>query len=99
MNKVFPGTVKCDLLNRGGCGDGKCIVCCSGGRGDCRKNGAGYRISCQECPLDGLVADYEGETGINAYSWGLEHQNSINEDESSPLWPSLYGHPALRKKS
>ena len=78
--------VKSYPLKRGGCGDDKCMVCCSGGRGDCRKNGAGYRISCHECPLDGLVGDYEGETGRNAYSRGLEHQNGLKiEDESSPV--------------
>ena len=79
--------IKHDPLKRGGCGDDKCMVCCSGGRGDCRKNGAGYRISCQECSQDGLVANYEGETGSNAYSRGLEHQNGLkHEEESIPLW-------------
>ena len=37
--------------------------------------------------LEGLVADYEGETGRNDYSRGLEHQNGLkNIDESNPLW-------------
>ena len=34
-----------------------------------------------------MVAEYMGQTGQNAYSQGLEHQNRLrNEDESSPLW-------------
>ena len=46
-----------------------------------------YRISCLECPDDGLVTEYEGETGRNGCSRGLEHQSGLrNEDESNPLW-------------
>ena len=79
--------VKSDPLGKGSCDDDKCMVCMTGGKGKCRKNGAGYKISCLECPKDGLVAEYEGESGRNAYSRGLEHQNSLrNENKSSPLW-------------
>ena len=79
--------VKSDPLRKGGCGDEKCMVCTSEGKGSCRRNGAGYRITCLECPEDGLVTEYEGETGRNGYSRGLEHQNGLrNEDESNPLW-------------
>ena len=31
--------------------------------------------------------DYEGETGCNCYSRGLEHQDGLrNEQENNPLW-------------
>ena len=79
--------VKSDPLRKGGCGDEKCMVCTSGGKGCCRKTGAGYRISCLECPEDGLVTEYKGENRRNVYSRGLEHQSGLrNEDESNPLW-------------
>ena len=40
--------------------------------------------------LDGgrkMVASYEGESGRNPYTRGLEHQNDLrNKNENSPLW-------------
>ena len=40
------------------------------------------------------MADYEGETGPNAYSQGLEHQNGLkNIDESN-----LYGSTAQSRR-
>ena len=63
------------------------MVCTTGGKGDCSKSGSGYRITCQKSPTDNLVAGYEGETGRNPYSRGLEHQNDLRtEKETSPLW-------------
>ena len=73
--------IKSNPLRKGGCGRADCLVCSTGGKGDCSRSGAGYRILCQECPADNLVASYEGETGRNPYSQGLEH-----EKELSPLW-------------
>ena len=33
------------------------------------------------------VVNYEGETGCNCYSRGLEHQDGLrNEQEDNPLW-------------
>ena len=79
--------LKSNPLRKGGCGRTDCLVCSTGGKGDCSKSGAGYRIECQECPADKLLTSYEGETGMNPYSRGLEHERDLrSEKESSPLW-------------
>ena len=74
-------------LRVGGCGRGDCMVCSQGGKGDCSRSGAGYRISCLECPDVKIEAAYEGETARNPYSRGLEHLKDLeNKSEKSPLW-------------
>ena len=74
-------------LRVGGCGRGDCMVCSQGGKGDCSRSGAGYRISCLECPNVKIEAAYEGETARNPYSRGLEHLKDLeNKSEKSPLW-------------
>ena len=90
--------VKSGPLKKGGCHDLKCMVCTTGGKGVCRKNGAGYRITCLECPKDGLVTNYERETGQNAFSRGLEHQDGLrNEERSSPICKHCIIHHNSRK--
>ena len=63
-------------------------MCCAKGRpGKCEQNSAGYRIKCESYLEKGKFVHYEGETGRNAYSRGLEHQEDLrNEKEDSPLW-------------
>ena len=63
-------------------------MCCgTGNPGGCEKNGIGYRISCEVCQKEDIVAEYEGDSGRNGYSRGLEHQQGLrNECEKSPLW-------------
>ena len=85
-------------LQEGGCGRADCLVCSNGGKGDCSKSWTGYRILCQECPADNLVASYEGETGRNPYSQGLEHESEFkNENDSSSLWKHCTLQHASRK--
>ena len=60
---------------------------CLGHPGGCERNSVGYRITCQACQGAGSWTQYEGESGRNAYSRGLEHQQDLrNEKEDSPLW-------------
>ena len=62
-------------------------MCSSGERGNCEKNSSGYRIICKRCQEDNRKAIYEGETGKNSYSRGLEHQDGLRlEHEDNPLW-------------
>ena len=63
--------LKSNPLRAGGCGRDGCMVCSMGGKGDCSRSGAGYRISCMECPKVKVSAAYEGETARNPYSRGL----------------------------
>ena len=63
------------------------MVCTRGDKGDCSRRGAGYRITCLECPRDKMQVAYEGETARNAYSRGMEHEKDLkNKSEKSPLW-------------
>ena len=79
--------VKSNPLMKGGCERLDCMVCVTGGKGDCRRSGAGYRITCLDCKEDDILATYEGETGRNPFTRGLEHKDDLkNKSESSPLW-------------
>ena len=64
---------KPDPLSPKNCGREDCFSCTSGGGGDCSKSCSAYRIECEECPKSNLTAAYEGETGRNGYTRGLEH--------------------------
>ena len=84
-------TVKSDAksepLRRPECGREKCMCCSTGNPGNCEKNYVGYRITCETCQRAGIIVEYEGESGRNAYSRGLEHQQGLrDEKEDSPLW-------------
>ena len=69
------------------CGRENCLSCASGKPGNCETNSVGYRIQCNVCQRDGIRSIYEGESGRNAYSRGLEHQQNLeSEKEDSPLW-------------
>ena len=74
---------KAEPLRRSKCGREDCFPCKTGG-GNCRKNGAGYRITCKRCLQ---VVTYEGETGSNGYSRGKEHQCALElKQEENALW-------------
>ena len=63
-------------------------MCCAKGRpGKWEHNLAGYTIKCESCLEAGKYVHYEGETGRNAYSRGLEHQEELQDEEKkdSPL--------------
>ena len=89
--------LKSNPLRKGGCGRNDCMVCTKGGKGDCSRSGAGYEISCLECPKVKITAEYEGETARNPYSRGLEHGKDL-EKESEPIMEALQ-HLARRQKS
>ena len=70
-----------------GCGRENCLCCSSGNPGECETNSVGYRITCDTCLVSGKAVVYEGESGRNAYSRGLEHQADLrNKVQDSPLW-------------
>jgi hypothetical protein len=78
---------KSDPLSPSKCDRNDCFPCTSGGGGDCSKSCAAYRLECEECPKNDLTAVYQGETGRNCYSRGLEHLAGLkNEKEDNPLW-------------
>ena len=78
---------KAEPLRLKGCGRKDCLCCSKGKPGMCETNSVGYRISCDSCRGAGKFAHYEGETGRNAYTRGLEHMEDLrNEREDKPLW-------------
>ena len=82
-----------DPWSGGPCGRRRCFPCRREGGGDCWAEGVAYSLWCLECGYQ--VARYQGETGRNAYSRGLEHLDSLaTKDEStSVLWlHSIFHH-------
>ena len=78
---------KSEPLRKSECGRESCLCCESGNPGGCEKNGIGYRIICEGCQEAGTIAEYKGESGRNAFTRGLEHQQDLrNECEKSALW-------------
>ena len=78
---------KSEPLRRASCSREDCLCCGKGKPGGCERNSVGYRITCASCQEAARAAVYEGESGRNAYSRGLEHQNDLRlEVEDSPLW-------------
>ena len=66
---------------------GKTFLCSSGGGGNCEKNSSGYRVTCLTCQRAGIESSYEGETGRNGYTRGLEHLAALRlEDEENAMW-------------
>ena len=81
------GDPKPEPFRRAGCDRVTCLVCSGGEKGNCEKNGSGYRISCRRCENEGKKVIYEGETGKNPHSRGLDHQDGLRlEHEENPLW-------------
>ena len=63
------------------------MVYSTGGKGDFSRSGAGYKITCLECPKVQIKAEYEGETARNPYSRGIDHQRGLEYMcEKSLLW-------------
>ena len=79
--------VKSDPLSPSTCEREDCFPCTSGGKGDCSKSCSSYRMECEECEKFDMKAVYEGETGRNCYSHGLEHLAGLSsEKDDNPLW-------------
>jgi hypothetical protein len=85
--KSVKADAKSEPLRSKECGRIECMSCTPGGKGGCERNGIGYRITCEGCQGNGVIAEYEGESGRNGYSRGLEHATDLrNESYKSPLW-------------
>ena len=68
------------------CGRENCFPCSTGG-GNCEKNGIGYRVTCLTCLGAGRSSQYEGESGRNGFTRGLEHLKAVRlKDEENAIW-------------
>ena len=64
------------------CGKKDCLICSTGGKGNCRTNNIVYTIKCNICGHK-----YTGETARNGYSRGVEHLTGLkNKSENSVLY-------------
>ena len=71
-----------DPFKKETCGDTKCLVCTTEGKGPCRTTGTTYEVICGGCE-----ATYIGETARSAYVRGKEHSKGLEKrDKSSVLW-------------
>ena len=71
-----------DPFKKERCGDERCLVCTTEGKGPCRSRGATYEIICPECQ-----ATYIGETARSTFVRGIEHKKSLDKkDKTSVLW-------------
>ena len=80
---------KPEPLRKLGCERQDCLPCQSSGsrKGDCEKNSITYTITCETCKLEGKKTTYEGETGRNAFSRGVELQQGLHQkSDQSALW-------------
>ena len=85
------------------CGKRDCMVCKSGKGGSCRETGITYTIDCvgnQEGQRDTEEEEeprckgiYNGETGRNAYTRGIKHQDDYRRKaEGSAMWRHCVNH-------
>ena len=85
--KRISTVVKSEPFSSRDCGRTNCFTCTSGGGGYFERSGASYEIECLECSTACLVVEYQGETGQNGYSRGLEHVAALeSKQDTSPLW-------------
>jgi hypothetical protein len=74
------------------CGRVLCFPCQSERGGDCEKRGAGYKVTCQVPGCKEDLTRYDGETGKNGYSRGVEHKDGYRgEGEKNMMWKHALG--------
>ena len=64
---------KADPFHGGTCYRPDCFPCEHEDGGDCESRGCGYEITCEEEDCRAHAPRYDGESGRNGYTRGLEH--------------------------
>ena len=65
------------------CDRGECLVCDTGGKGSCSKEGVNYEIVCVGCG----EGTYHGETSKNGFTRGKKHLQELDgRSASSVIW-------------
>ena len=72
---------KSEPLRRKGFDRTDCLCCEKGKPGMWETNSVGYRIKCVGCQGAGKWAFYEDDTGQNAYTRGLKHQEDLKKQK------------------
>ena len=78
---------KADPFKGPTCGRSNCFPGRSGKCGNCEGRGGAYNLTCEEPGCKEKGVRYDGETGKNCYSRGLDHlQGYRNRNPSNVLW-------------
>lgn len=78
---------KSDPFRREKCDRQSCLVCSTGGKGACDKEGVTYAITCATCAEQGIERVYHGQTSRNAYTRGNEHTDDfVRRKSDSVMW-------------
>ena len=76
-----------DPFQKERCGRESCLVCTTGGKGSCGKEGVTYSITCNNCAERDVVRVYHGETSKNAYTRGKKHLEDLDRKiDASVMW-------------
>ena len=69
------------------CDRPSCLVCGTGGKGACDKEGITYAITCMTCAENGIERIYHGETSKNAFTRGKRHTDDfVRKSKDSVMW-------------
>ena len=69
------------------CGRDDCLICETGGRGSCSKDGVNYDIACVGCEEAGHARVYKGESSRNGFTRGKKHLQELDsESAASVMW-------------
>ena len=77
---------KSDVENSVQCMRPECVICQSGGKGPCSKEGVCYKVTCLKCLEFGKKTIMYGETGRNARIRCAEHAKALGNKKKSNLW-------------
>ena len=72
-----------------GCDREECLPCSEekGRGGNCQQEGIVYQISCRECSLSNIKAEYTGESSRTPFLRGREHLDGLRKrNEKNALW-------------
>ena len=76
-----------DPLKAAACDRKICLVCETGGRGSCSKDGVNYEITCVGCEEADRGGIYHGESSKNGFTRGKKHLEDFDRRaESSVIW-------------
>ena len=84
--KVQSLLMKTDVSETIQCGRPECVICLSGGKGPCNREGVCYSITCLKCLDVGKKTQMFGETGRTGRIRCGEHWKALVDKKNSNLW-------------
>ena len=77
---------KSDVGNNIMCGGPECVLCRTGGKGPCNREGVCYKVTCMKCLENEVNCQMFGETGRTARIRCGEHMKALKGRKNSNLW-------------